>query len=259
MVICCLLAEVRVMRLSKVVLLAAILIALGVGYTQRNRLFAASAQRPVINEAQTVQEKKSAELRVKSMLLGAGFKKFPKNVAVLAFKTERRVEVWGQQYPTNEWTLVKTYPILAASGTPGPKLREGDRQVPEGIYRIEYMNPNSSYHLSMKINYPNAFEQQKAEQDGRTHLGGDICIHGWEVSIGCIAVGNVAIEELYYLCDKVGSSRVKVIIAPNDLRVKPTIMSMPAPKWLPELYANIAAELQTYRQSTPALKTRTKS
>ena len=57
-----------------------------------------------------------------------------------------------------EFHLIKTYPVLAQSGTGGPKLREGDLQIPEGIYKIELLNPQSSYHLSMRLNYPNEFD-----------------------------------------------------------------------------------------------------
>ena len=69
------------------------------------------------------------------------------------------------------------YPILAASGVLGPKLREGDKQVPEGIYGAEALNPNSKFHLSIRLNYPNTFDRRMAQSDGRTQLGGDIMIH----------------------------------------------------------------------------------
>ena len=71
------------------------------------------------------------------------------------------------------------YPVIdgdevgaAFSGTLGPKLREGDGQIPEGIYGIGYLNPNSSYYLSLKVTYPNASDRARAKKDGRTNLGG---------------------------------------------------------------------------------------
>ena len=87
-------------------------------------------------------------------------------------------------------------PILAASGVSGPK-REGDKQVPEGFYRIELLNPNSRYHLSLRVNYPNADDLERARQDGRalSTLGGDIMIHGGSASIGCLALGDPAVGE----------------------------------------------------------------
>ncbi|NJN46820.1 MAG: L,D-transpeptidase family protein [Candidatus Competibacteraceae bacterium] len=95
------------------------------------------------------------------------------------------------------WQPIKHYPVLAASGTLGPKLCEGDRQVPEGIYRIKSLNPNSAYHLSLELDYPNAFDLRQAERDGRNNPGSAICIHGKAVSVGCLAMGDTAIEELY--------------------------------------------------------------
>ena len=75
---------------------------------------------------------------------------------------------------------------------------EGDKQVPEGFYRIELLNPNSRYHLSLRVNYPNADDIERAREDRRDllNLGGDIMIHGGAESIGCIAIGNPAIEHL---------------------------------------------------------------
>lgn len=94
---------------------------------------------------------------------------------------------------------IKVYNVLAASGKQGPKLIEGDQQVPEGIYRLESLNPNSLYHLSLRTNYPNQFDKEKAKIDARENLGSDIMIHGKDLSIGCIAVGDEAIEELFIL------------------------------------------------------------
>ncbi len=65
-----------------------------------------------------------------------------------------------------------------------PKFKEGDGQIPEGIYGIEYLNPNSKFHLSMKINYPNSFDKEMAKIDNRKNLGGDIMIHGSNKTIG---------------------------------------------------------------------------
>ena len=90
---------------------------------------------------------------------------------------------------------MRTFPFQGFSGTLGPKLREGDGQIPEGLYRIEYLNPNSSYHLSLKIDYPNAFDREKGRSDGRERLGYDIFIHGKSVTVGCIPIGDEAIGQ----------------------------------------------------------------
>jgi L,D-transpeptidase catalytic domain len=96
--------------------------------------------------------------------------------------------VWVET--SGQVVFIHSYSVLVASGHNGPKLREGDRQVPEGFYRITSLNPNSSYHLSIKLNYPNAFDQQHADEEGRDRLGGDIFIHGKAASIGCLAMGR---------------------------------------------------------------------
>src|ERR1043166_8397494 len=66
----------------------------------------------------------------------------PKKLILVGLKQEKQLELWVSD-GSSEFRFLKTYPILAASGTSGPKLREGDRQVPEGLYQIESLNPNS--------------------------------------------------------------------------------------------------------------------
>lgn len=171
----------------------------------------------------------------------------PSEVVLMAFKAEKDVEVYARNAGEN-FKKICTYPILAASGKPGPKLKEGDRQVPEGIYGIEYLNPNSLYHLSMKISYPNEFDQRIAMQEGRTSLGGDIMIHGNQVSIGCLAMGDEAAEDLFVLVAQTGLEKVKVIISPVDFRRN----AMPdadleEKAWVTELYHQIREELARYK------------
>lgn len=174
----------------------------------------------------------------------AGVQYPPRDIALLVFKDERRVALWARS--DRDWRYVRAYPILAASGHAGPKLMQGDEQVPEGVYRIENLNPNSSYHLSMKVSYPNAFDRRMAASDGRTRLGGDIYIHGKAVSIGCIALGDRAIEELFTLVAQTGHQRVQVIIAPNDLRVEGPLLDDDAPMWTGQLYRAISTALAPF-------------
>lgn len=187
----------------------------------------------------------AAEARLKPHFEKACVEYPPPRIALLAFKEEKRLELWAGK--GRGWALIRSYPILAASGTTGPKLRRGDRQVPEGIYRIEHLNPNSSYHLSMKLDYPNAFDRARAKEDGRTDLGGDIFLHGNAVSIGCIALGDPAIEELFVLAARVGIGRVTVISAPCDLR-KPgsTVDTSALASWVPRLHQAIARALREF-------------
>jgi hypothetical protein len=177
------------------------------------------------------------------MFVRAGVSYPPRQLALLVFKRERRVSVWARSSMTAPWRFIRHYPILAASGHAGPKLRQGDYQVPEGVYRIEQLNPNSSYHLSMKVSYPNDLDRRMAAREARTNLGGDIFIHGNRVSIGCVAIGDPGIEELFTLVAETGPSRVKVVIAPNDLRAGGAIVDDEAPAWVGQLYRIVAAAL----------------
>lgn len=129
-----------------------------------------------------------------------------------AFKKERQLEVWvGDK--TGPMKMFRTYPVLAASGKLGPKLREGDLQVPEGLYRIDRFNPKSKFHLSLGIDYPNARDRERKEPKP----GGDIFIHGEAVSIGCLAIGNEAIEEVYLLALDTKKKPIPVHIFPTRM------------------------------------------
>jgi murein L,D-transpeptidase YafK len=112
------------------------------------------------------------------------------------FKLEKEFEVWLKNKEDLKYSLFKTIPICASSGELGPKRKQGDYQVPEGFYEIATFNPNSSYHLAMKINYPNQSDQLKKTA---ADAGGDIMIHGNCVTIGCIPLENEPIEEVYVL------------------------------------------------------------
>jgi murein L,D-transpeptidase YafK len=167
-------------------------------------------------------------------------------MAILAFKKEQILEVVVRKNKTESWKLLKMYPFTAFSGKIGPKLKNGDKQIPEGIYQMEYLNPNSKYHLSIKVNYPNAFDREKAKLDGRTDLGGDIMIHGKNVTIGCIPVGDKNIEEIFILATKTKNKHFPIIIAPHDFRTDKTFPEIEAISWENELYENIAKELTNF-------------
>ena len=140
--------------------------------------------------------------------------------------------------------FIRRYPILAVSGVLGPKLREGDRQVPEGLYEIESLNPNSAYHVSLRLNYPNALDRAQAAKEGRTNLGSDIMIHGKAASIGCLAMGDEAAEDLFTLAADAGIKNVKVICSPVDFRQRKELpRDVQSPPWTKELYQQIAAQL----------------
>jgi murein L,D-transpeptidase YafK len=115
-------------------------------------------------------------------------------VFLRAMKREGEIELWAGNGAGEALCLVKTFPVLAQSGGPGPKRREGDMQVPEGFYEVNRFNPRSNFHLSLGVNYPNASDRVLADPSAP---GFDIFIHGGNVSVGCLARGDPAIEELY--------------------------------------------------------------
>ncbi len=115
-------------------------------------------------------------------------------ILVRLFKEEAEAEVWKQN-TNGEFALLKTYPICRWSGDLGPKIREGDRQAPEGFYTITpgQMNPNSNYYLAFNMGYPNAYDRSL----GRT--GSELMIHGDCSSRGCYAMTDEQIVEIYAL------------------------------------------------------------
>lgn len=168
----------------------------------------------------------------------------PKEIALLVFKEERKMELYAKH--RGNWEYVMEYPIYGASGGPGPKLRSGDRQVPEGIYHVTVLNPRSKYDLSIKIDYPNDFDRRYAKIEHRNHLGNNIFIHGGDISTGCIAIGDRAIEDLFVLAHDVGLTNIMVVIAPNDLRVKPALPPKEPHFWIDVLDRRLAKTLQSF-------------
>ena len=132
-------------------------------------------------------------------------------VYIRIFKEASLLEVWvrsGMQY-----TLLKNYFICAYSGGLGPKEKEGDRQSPEGFYAVkrQQLNPNSKFHLSFNLGYPNAYDR------AHKRTGSFLMVHGNCVSIGCYAMTNAKIEEIYALVEsalKKGEKFVPVHIYP---------------------------------------------
>lgn len=136
---------------------------------------------------------------------------------LVAFKQEKQLELWSRNEGEEEFSLLKYYDICRTSGKPGPKRQQGDLQIPEGFYHINAWNPWSNFHLSMCINYPNPSDRVLGVQG---NLGGDICIHGSCVTIGCIPLTDDGIKELYILCIEAknsGQARIPVTIYPAKL------------------------------------------
>ncbi len=135
---------------------------------------------------------------LKKQFADAGLQWPAKQIYVRSFKYDSQLEVWVRNNYNEPFKLFKTYPVCALAGTMGPKRMQGDYQVPEGFYYINEFRPNSTYHLSLGLNYPNASDKIVSNTN-KTNPGGDIYIHGSCVTVGCIPIQDKQIEELYLL------------------------------------------------------------
>lgn len=128
-------------------------------------------------------------LKVKGLHLGDP-------IFIRIFKETKELEIWMKKTNEETFTLFKSYPICTYGGKGlGPKLKEGDGKAPEGFYYVpkSKLNPNSRFHLSFNLGYPNEYD----EAYGRT--GSALMVHGACVSVGCFAMTDPAIEEIYTL------------------------------------------------------------
>lgn len=138
-------------------------------------------------------------------------------VFLRAFKKEKTVEVWIKANGKQEFVLLHAYDFCSTSGSLGPKRKEGDYQIPEGVYQINHFNPVSNFHLSLGINYPN--ESDKILSD-KNRPGSAIYIHGNCVTVGCIPITDDKIKELYVLAVEAkngGQEKIPVHIFPSRL------------------------------------------
>ena len=113
---------------------------------------------------------------------------------VRIFKEESELEIWKAR-DDGRFYHYKTYPICNWSGDLGPKLKQGDKQAPEGFYKVSrrQMNPNSSFHIAFNLGYPNAYDKS------RNRTGNYLMVHGKCRSAGCYAMTDALIEEIYAL------------------------------------------------------------
>lgn len=137
---------------------------------------------------------------------------FGKPVFIRIIKEEETFELWVQE-KNGIWRILKTYAIAGMSGSIGPKTEEGDKQAPEGFYRVypRSLNPRSKFHLAFNIGYPNRYDREL----GRT--GSFIMVHGSIWSVGCFAMTDAGIDEIYTLVNeafKAGTESVPVQIYP---------------------------------------------
>lgn len=136
---------------------------------------------------------------------------------IRAYKAEKKLEVWGGN--EEELRFLKTYPIIRIPGKLGPKIKQGDRQVPEGWYKIDSINPKSSFHLSLRLNYPNKADSIRSRKE--KDPGGDIFIHGGAYSVGCMPIQDEPMEEVFWLIVQslfeFPENDVRILVLPFDL------------------------------------------
>jgi len=153
-----------------------------------------------------LQPQLNAELATRSLALG-----LPAFIRI--FKETNELELWLQPKSGARYQLFRSYPIALFSGYLGPKTREGDMQAPEGFYSFgkSLLNPASRYHLAFNIGYPNAYDRH------HERTGSLIMVHGRNLSIGCFAMTDPVIEEIYLIIDAAlnnGQPQVPVHIFP---------------------------------------------
>ena len=168
----------------------------------------------------------------------------PNQMYIRTFKYDRILEVWVRGEERETFKLFKTYKICMQSGSMGPKRSEGDYQVPEGFYYINEFNPNSNYHLALGLNYPNSSDKILSDS---FHPGNSIYIHGNCVSIGCIAISDAPIEELYSLASIIkekGQDFIPVHVFPIKYNIKKSS----------EYFANATKENQALQKFAITLK-----
>lgn len=139
------------------------------------------------------------------------------NLYIRAFKKEELIEVWAKDKKKAAFVLLKTYKFCKSSGKLGPKRKKGDNQIPEGFYHIDRFNHQSTFFLSLGLNYPNRSDKILGDTTG---LGSDIFIHGDCVTIGCIPITDDKIKELYILAVDAkagGQKKIPVSIFPTKL------------------------------------------
>jgi murein L,D-transpeptidase YafK len=168
---------------------------------------------PAAAEDRVQVARKERATDVAALLQKVGLSAPVDEVYLRAFKQERELELWAGNRG-QPLKLVKTYPFCAASGELGPKRIEGDLQVPEGLYEVAQFNPTSNFHLSLKVSYPNASDRVRSDAK---RPGGLIYLHGNCASIGCIAIEDGPIEEVYLLALDARVRRIPFHIFPARL------------------------------------------
>lgn len=196
-------------RFPLVLILAAIALPLSAGEPPLIRYTEQDLPDSMSGNARDARAFREKDAVVEKLFEDAGVDFPPHQLMLRGFKAERHLEVWAASGREGPLTHVATYEICYASGGPGPKRRQGDGQVPEGFYHLDYYNKRSNFHLSFRVNYPNASDRVLGH---RANLGSAIMIHGDCVSIGCLAMSDERIQELWVMTRTMDRLRRRVYV-----------------------------------------------
>lgn len=167
----------------------------------------------------------STDSHLRAVFAERGLEYPASEIYLRVFKHERVLELWARGQDDAAFTRVKEYPVCALPGQLGPKQQMGDFQVPEGFYFIDDFNPRSSYHLSLRVSYPNLADRMRREA---VALGGDIFVHGGCQTVGCVPIENRNIQEVYWLAVQSMDAGQRVI----PIHIFPSRMDQRSMRWL---------------------------
>ncbi len=193
------------------------------------------------------------DTEVQKLFSDAGVAFPPGDLVLVGYKKERDVEVWAAAKAGGKLEHIATYKVCYASGGLGPKRREGDYQVPEGFYELDYYNSHSLFYLSMRVNYPNASDRKLGKKGS---LGGDIMIHGNCVSIGCLAMTDERIQELWIMAKAMDDRQKRVAVYLFPTRDMDTLIAGEASVELKEFWTNLNQGLKLFAAQKRRLKVR---
>ena len=187
-----------------------------------------------LTHPRVVDAQLDAKFDLKALFAERGLTYPPRDVYFRLFKQEQVLEVWVRETPLSDtYTLLREYPICAIPGRLGPKRHMNDYQAPEGFYYIQGFNPESEFHLSLRLNYPNPADRVIGVTEA---LGGDIYIHGGCSTIGCFPMTDSAIADLYWLAVEARSAGQETI----PVHVFPARLNDGVMRWLRSTFANDA-------------------
>lgn len=169
---------------------------------------------------QRVKDYQGLQKKMKKQLATHAWSARTIHLYLRAFKAAQLLELWIKEAEAGSWQFFKAFSFCKMSGQLGPKRREGDQQIPEGIYFIDRFNPRSKYHLSLGLNYPNEADLKWVDPE---MPGSDIFIHGGCETIGCIPVTDAGMEEVFLLASwarENGQEEIPVHIYPFQFSAK---------------------------------------